>query len=163
MKLHVDLVLLWVKERLEQFITAHSQADQLQWRNWEDFTCQRHLHLIENLLFSRGFAIIGLLGYYWEAGQSPMLVMDYMQNRSLDKWLFDASRGLTWDKRKLIALGVARGLQYLHHYCNPTILHLDIKPDNILLDAHLIPKIGDFGISKIMDINSGVVCIHRPL
>jgi serine/threonine protein kinase len=49
-----------------------------------------------------------------------------------------------------IIIGVAQGLAYLHHKCNPAIIHLDIKPGNILLDKDYTPKLADFGLAKIL-------------
>jgi serine/threonine protein kinase len=50
-------------------------------------------------------------------------------------------------------------LAYLHHECNPAIVHLDIKPRNILLDKDYIPKLADFGLAKILKgTNENVVC-----
>lgn len=48
-----------------------------------------------------------------------------------------------------IAIGIARGLEYLHHSCNTRIVHFDIKPQNILLDKDFCPKIADFGLAKL--------------
>ncbi|CAO2180822.1 unnamed protein product, partial [Urochloa humidicola] len=56
---------------------------------------------------------------------------------------------LGWDKLYTIAIGVARGLEYLHHSCNTRIVHFDIKPQNILLDQDFCPKIADFGLAKL--------------
>jgi serine/threonine protein kinase len=53
-------------------------------------------------------------------------------------------------RRLNVALGAARGLAYLHEYANPTIIHRDIKSNNILLDKDLEPKVADFGLSKSM-------------
>jgi len=49
-----------------------------------------------------------------------------------------------------IIIGIAQGLAYLHHKCNPTIIHFDIKPRNILLDKYYTPKLVDFGLAKIL-------------
>jgi serine/threonine protein kinase len=57
---------------------------------------------------------------------------------------------LNWNKRTSIIIGVAQGLAYLHHKCNPSIIHLDVKPGNILFDEDYTPKLADFGLAKIL-------------
>ncbi len=103
--------------------------------------------------------LVRLLGYSVE-GSKHMLVYEYMSNSSLDKWLFNdgSERFLDWNSRMRIILGVAQGLAYLHHGCNPAILHLDIKPQNILLDGDYIPKLADFGLAKFFNADGSVVC-----
>jgi serine/threonine protein kinase len=87
-----------------------------------------------------------------------MLVYEYTSNKSLDKWL-SHDKLLNWNKRMSIIIGIAQGLAYLHHKCNPTIIHLDIKPGNILLDKDYTPKLADFGLAKIFKcIDENVVC-----
>uniref|UniRef100_A0ACD5W7H4 Uncharacterized protein n=1 Tax=Avena sativa TaxID=4498 RepID=A0ACD5W7H4_AVESA len=56
-------------------------------------------------------------------------------------------KSFSWDKLTEIALGIARGINYLHQGCDMQILHFDIKPHNILLDS--IPKVADFGLAKL--------------
>ncbi|KAL6651805.1 hypothetical protein ACP70R_010730 [Stipagrostis hirtigluma subsp. patula] len=74
-----------------------------------------------------------------------------MPNRSLDAHLFQNNVAvLTWSVRYQIALGIARGLAYLHESCRDCIIHCDIKPENILLDASFVPKIADFGMAKFL-------------
>jgi serine/threonine protein kinase len=74
-----------------------------------------------------------------------------MYNRSLDVHLLrNNSLALHWTVRYQIALGVARGLAYLHESCRECIIHCDIKPENILLDASFIPKVADFGMAKLL-------------
>ncbi|XBH60148.1 hypothetical protein VPH35_114780 [Triticum aestivum] len=63
----------------------------------------------------------------------------------LDKYITDASCGLEWRKRYKIIKGICEGLLHLHDLC---ILHLDLKPGNILVDEHMAPKIADFGLSR---------------
>jgi tetratricopeptide (TPR) repeat protein len=103
--------------------------------------------------------LVRLLGYCIE-GPKHVLVYEYMSNSSLDKWLLNDNL-LDWDKRMCIIIGIAQGLAYLHHECNPTIVHLDINPQNILLDKNYTPKLGDFGLAKILDgSNENMVCAH---
>jgi serine/threonine protein kinase len=75
-----------------------------------------------------------------------------MPNGSLDSHLFseDSKKVLDWKTRYSIALGTARGLNYLHEKCRDCIIHCDIKPENILLDAQFFPKVADFGLAKIV-------------
>jgi tetratricopeptide (TPR) repeat protein len=103
--------------------------------------------------------LVQLLGYCIE-GSKHVLVYEYMSNSSLDKCLLNESI-LDWDKRTCIIIGIAQGLAYLHHECNPTIVHLDINPQNILLDKYYTPKLADFGLAKILDgSNENMVCAH---
>ncbi|CAL4962366.1 unnamed protein product [Urochloa decumbens] len=83
-------------------------------------------------------------------GNSQYLVYPFFENGSLDWWLFhgeERRRLLPWPARRRIAGDVARALAYLHHECRRQILHLDIKPANILLDGGLRAHVSDFGIS----------------
>ncbi|KAI9165985.1 hypothetical protein LWI28_024146 [Acer negundo] len=84
-------------------------------------------------------------------GNRKLLVYEYMPNGSLNSRLFHEkeSRILDWETRYKIALGTARGLAYLHEECRDCIIHCDIKPENILLDAEFCPKVADFGLAKL--------------
>jgi serine/threonine protein kinase len=98
--------------------------------------------------------LVRLLGYCIK-GSKHMLVYEYISNSSLDKWLYEDNL-LDWDRRVHIIIGVAQGLAHLHK-CNPIIVHLDIKPQNILLDQNYTPKLADFGLAKILDGKDEVV------
>lgn len=92
--------------------------------------------------------LVRLYGFCYEHSMSA-LVFEYMENGSLDKYLFGKKNKLEWEKLHNIAIGTARGLAYLHEDCQHTIIHYDIKPANILLDANFFPKVGDFGLAKL--------------
>ncbi|KAK3119210.1 hypothetical protein QOZ80_9BG0715870 [Eleusine coracana subsp. coracana] len=94
--------------------------------------------------------LVKLTGFCCD-GDRRLLVYEYMANNSLDAHLFGSNNTyLDWGIRCQIALGVARGLAYLHHSCHDCIIHCDIKPENILLDASFLPKIADFGMAKFL-------------
>ncbi|OEL18868.1 putative receptor protein kinase ZmPK1 [Dichanthelium oligosanthes] len=80
-----------------------------------------------------------------------MLVTEYIENGSLATILFKDNILLEWKQRFNIALGVAKGLAYLHHECLEWVIHCDVKPENILLDRNLEPKIADFGLAKLLN------------
>ncbi|KAH0653816.1 hypothetical protein KY289_031494 [Solanum tuberosum] len=95
--------------------------------------------------------LVKLVGFCAEKSHR-LLVYEYMANGSLDRWIFHGTweKSLTWDVRKKIISDVAKGLAYLHEDCNNKIIHLDIKPQNILLDHNLNAKVSDFGLSKLV-------------
>ncbi|KAF8023159.1 hypothetical protein BT93_F0607 [Corymbia citriodora subsp. variegata] len=87
------------------------------------------------------------------------LVYEFMVNGSLEKWLHpnpapnDAnghSRKLSLTQRINISIDVASALDYLHNQCQSPIIHCDLKPSNVLLDADMVGHIGDFGLAKIV-------------
>lgn len=94
--------------------------------------------------------LVRLCGFCAEASKR-FLVYEYMPNGSLESVLFkNSSIVLDWKARYHIAIGTARGLAYLHEECRECIIHCDIKPENILLDAEFVPKIADFGLAKLI-------------
>uniref|UniRef100_A0ACD5ZLL0 Uncharacterized protein n=1 Tax=Avena sativa TaxID=4498 RepID=A0ACD5ZLL0_AVESA len=80
--------------------------------------------------------------------QQRLLCFEYLPKGSLHAHITDASRGLRWRDRYEIVTGICQGLHYLHL---KNIVHLDLKPANILLDDNFVPKITDFGISRCFD------------
>ncbi|KAL1531992.1 rust resistance kinase Lr10-like [Salvia divinorum] len=102
--------------------------------------------------------VVTLVGYCAE-GSKRALVLDFMPNGSLDKYLFNREKmdSINWDTKFNIAVGIARGIEYLHRGCDIQILHFDIKPHNILLDDKFIPKISDFGLAKYCSTDKNTV------
>ncbi|VFQ86762.1 unnamed protein product [Cuscuta campestris] len=96
--------------------------------------------------------LVKLVGFCAEQAHR-LLVYEYMSNGSLDKWIFlDGSKtGLNWDTRKRVVMHIAKGLEYLHEDCAKRIAHLDIKPQNVLLDEGFNAKLSDFGLAKLID------------
>ncbi|XP_034904436.1 receptor-like serine/threonine-protein kinase At2g45590 [Populus alba] len=103
--------------------------------------------------------IVSLLGYSCSRKKKLILVYELMENRSLQEALFDrkCEELMNWKVRFDIVIGVAKGLEYLHHFCNPPVIHGDIKPSNILLDSFFNAKIGDFGLARLKIEESNVV------
>ncbi|KAJ7518212.1 hypothetical protein O6H91_21G059100 [Diphasiastrum complanatum] len=86
-------------------------------------------------------------------GSEKLLVYRFMANGSLDDWLHERPEGrqkLGWPLRLNIALGMAKGLKFLHHSCSPPIIHRDMKASNILLDENFEPRLTDFGLARVL-------------
>lgn len=109
--------------------------------------------------------IVTLLGYCLD-GENIALVYEFMTNGSLNKFIHhnsgnNARQQLGWEKLFQIAIEIARGLEYLHGGCKTRILHLDIKPHNILLDENFCPKISDFGLAKLCKKDESFVSMQE--
>ncbi|KAH6771693.1 hypothetical protein C2S51_010097 [Perilla frutescens var. frutescens] len=104
--------------------------------------------------------VVKLVAYCVERSKRA-LIFDFMPNGSLEKYIFTQEEidCLDWDMKFMIAVGVARGIEYLHCGCDIQILHFDIKPHNILLDDKFIPNISDFGLAKLCSIEKDTMTL----
>ncbi|KOM40689.1 hypothetical protein LR48_Vigan04g088700 [Vigna angularis] len=103
--------------------------------------------------------VVRLLGFCAE-GLHRALVYNFFPNGSLQSFIFppeDKDHFLGWEKLQHIALGIAKGIEYLHQGCNHPIIHFDINPHNVLLDDNFTPKISDFGLAKLCSKNPSLV------
>jgi serine/threonine protein kinase len=96
--------------------------------------------------------LVRLVGFCAEKSHR-LLVYEYVPRGSLDRWIYYRHNNapLDWGTRCRIILDIAKGLCYLHEECRRKIAHLDIKPQNILLNENFNAKLADFGLSKLID------------
>ncbi|KAF5779197.1 putative protein kinase RLK-Pelle-LRR-IX family [Helianthus annuus] len=96
--------------------------------------------------------LVALLGYCLD-GNERLLVYEYMPQGTLSRFLFDWQKEdlkpLEWTKRLIIALDVARGVEYLHGLAQQSFIHRDLKPSNILLGDDMRAKVSDFGLVRL--------------
>ncbi|KAM7528998.1 hypothetical protein LguiB_032408 [Lonicera macranthoides] len=90
------------------------------------------------------------------------LVYEYMENGSLDTWLYpnpqldqedvheEPKTSLNLLQRLNVAIDVASALDYLHNHCPTPIVHCDLKPRNILLDGEMTARVSDFGLARFL-------------
>nr|CAD1834705.1 unnamed protein product [Ananas comosus var. bracteatus] len=99
-----------------------------------------------------------------DEGSNQALIYEFVPNGTLEEFInkdrssMDAL--LLWKTLHGIAVGVARGLEYLHRGCKTHIVHFDIKPHNILLDRELRPKIADFGLAKLCSMQKSALSVQ---
>ncbi|GAB4853473.1 ubiquitin-protein ligase E3 Brl2 [Ancistrocladus abbreviatus] len=100
--------------------------------------------------------LVPLLGYCM-VGEERLLVYEFMKYGSLEDMLHGSRaksgkdrRILTWEERRKIARGAAKGLCFLHHNCIPHIIHRDMKSSNVLLDDELEARVSDFGMARLI-------------
>ncbi|XP_059436948.1 cysteine-rich receptor-like protein kinase 10 [Corylus avellana] len=98
--------------------------------------------------------LVRLLGFCLER-EEKILVYEFVQNKSLDYFLYDIERQrqLDWSTRYKIMEGIARGILYLHQDSRLRIIHRDLKVSNVLLDEDMNPKVSDFGMAKIFGVD----------
>ncbi|XP_042412049.1 receptor-like cytosolic serine/threonine-protein kinase RBK1 isoform X1 [Zingiber officinale] len=127
----------------DQFIAAKVRKDQST-QGYNEFFSEVHV-----LSFARHRNIVMLLGYCCKEKHN-ILVYEYICNKSLHWHLFNESAELLeWDRRHAIALGIAKGLRFLHEECRGgPIIHRDLRPSNVLLTHDFVPMLGDFGLAK---------------
>ncbi|XP_038901437.1 inactive leucine-rich repeat receptor-like protein kinase CORYNE [Benincasa hispida] len=106
---------------------------------------------LERLARLRHRNLMSLRAYVGE-GEGVWLVYDYVGTGSLEdvmKKVRENELRLGWEIRLGIAVGVIKGLQYLHFECDPQILHYNLKPSNVMLDAEYEPRLADCGLHKL--------------
>ncbi|XP_050291170.1 LRR receptor kinase SERK2 isoform X2 [Quercus robur] len=116
-----------------------------------DAAFQREVEMISVAVHRNLLRLIG----FCTTPTERLLVYPFMQNLSVAYCLRDLKAGvpvLDWPTRKRVALGTARGLEYLHEHCNPKIIHRDVKAANVLLDEDFEAVVGDFGLAKLVDV-----------
>ncbi|XP_068315493.1 probable LRR receptor-like serine/threonine-protein kinase At5g10290 isoform X2 [Pyrus communis] len=116
-----------------------------------DAAFQREVEMISVAVHRNLLRLIG----FCTTPTERLLVYPFMQNLSVAYRLREIKPGepvLDWSTRKQVALGTARGLEYLHEHCNPKIIHRDVKAANVLLDEDFEAVVGDFGLAKLVDV-----------
>ncbi|XP_073158728.1 receptor protein kinase TMK1 [Henckelia pumila] len=96
--------------------------------------------------------LVALLGYCLD-GNEKLLVYEYMPQGTLSQhlfnWVCEGLQPLDWTRRLIIALDVARGVEYLHGLAHQSFIHRDLKPSNILLGDDMRAKVADFGLVRL--------------
>ncbi|CAJ2660470.1 unnamed protein product [Trifolium pratense] len=109
--------------------------------------------------------LVGLIGWCKKEKGNLILVYDFMNNGSLDKWIFECEDGkmLTWKERIQVLKNVSTGIQYLHEGWEVKVLHRDIKATNVLLDKDMNARLGDFGLALMHEHHGQVASTTKVL
>uniref|UniRef100_A0A914V428 non-specific serine/threonine protein kinase n=1 Tax=Plectus sambesii TaxID=2011161 RepID=A0A914V428_9BILA len=112
---------------------------------------------LRTLAMYRHDNVLPLYGYSLD-GPEPCLVYQFMAGGSLEDRLLcrNGTAALTWTQRLNIANGTSKGLHFLHTIGAQPLIHGDVKSANILLDKHFEPKLGDFGLCRVGQIEVGI-------
>ncbi|XP_062204661.1 L-type lectin-domain containing receptor kinase IX.1-like [Phragmites australis] len=115
-------------------------------QGWQEFVSE--VRIISRL---RHRNLVQLIGWCHGGDDELLLVYELMHNGSLDAHLYKPGNPLTWQVRYGIALGVGAALLYLHQEAERRVVHRDVKPSNVMLDASFNAKLGDFGLARLID------------
>lgn len=144
-----DLRVSWKHLEPSNIETLSDFADSAQLKMW-------------NYLFMTSFLMATWINCFMVSGSSSSLFARTLaplsktccgsDPRSMSAVYSPELKHVPWASRLKIALGVARGLAYLHHGCNPRIIHRDVSASNVLLDEDLDPRLSDFGLAKLIGL-----------
>ncbi|KAL6643796.1 hypothetical protein ACP70R_018562 [Stipagrostis hirtigluma subsp. patula] len=115
-------------------------------QGWKEFVSE--VRIISRL---RHRNLVQLVGWCHGGGDELLLVYELMHNGSLDGHLYRPDSPLSWPARYRVALGVGAALLYLHQEAERRVVHRDVKPSNVMLDASFNAKLGDFGLARLVD------------
>ncbi|PNY03913.1 ADP-ribosylation factor GTPase-activating protein agd3-like [Trifolium pratense] len=132
---------------------------------------KRQIQMELELLASLRHRNLMSLRAYVRQNDGFSLVYDYVSTGSLADVMNRVRENelqIGWEVRLRIAVGVVKGLQYLHFTCVPQILHFNLKPTNVMLDAEFEPRLADYGLAKLLpnldrgiSLNTPPECLHN--
>ncbi|KAJ1266293.1 hypothetical protein BS78_08G140000 [Paspalum vaginatum] len=126
---------------------AVKKVSQTSRQGWKEFVSE--VRIISRL---RHRNLVQLIGWCHGGGDELLLVYELMPNGSLDDHIHRlVDSNLTWAVRYRIAVGVGAALLYLHEDAEQRVVHRDVKPSNVMLDAWFNAKLGDFGLARLID------------
>ncbi|XP_010440921.1 PREDICTED: LEAF RUST 10 DISEASE-RESISTANCE LOCUS RECEPTOR-LIKE PROTEIN KINASE-like 2.3 [Camelina sativa] len=120
--------------------------------------CEDFINEVASMSQTSHVNIVSLLGFCYDEGSKRAIVYEFLENGSLDQFI-SKSGDLNVSTLYGIALGVAKGIEYLHYGCKTRIVHFDIKPQNVLLDDSLRPKVSDFGLAKLCEKQESILSL----